>query len=165
MYVGLDEGGTFDLFSTETTDVLVDIFGYFTPLPRTMFVQDPRTNTTEYRFDSQGRMVNRIDEDAFQHVYAYDDKGYLSAERDEAGLLRQLKYDQDGHLISERTAKVRQWPTPDFAEWESTSYFGAGFAGSSRYPQRAEHDLRVRPAESGDHGNRSRGDQPDHQPD
>jgi RHS repeat-associated protein len=125
MYTGLGDNGAFDLHSSRTTDVVVDVFGYFTPLPRSVTVTDPRDDegghTLEYRYDGLGRLVGTIDQDGYEKARAYNEQGFLLATIDATGTWLAYTYDDEGHVTSEQTAQLE----PDWTvRWSSTKRFG-----------------------------------------
>ncbi|HEX6235791.1 MAG TPA: DNRLRE domain-containing protein [Acidimicrobiales bacterium] len=124
LYVGLGDSGTFDLTSEKATDVIVDVFGYFTPIPRTTYVEDPRGNTAEYRYDELGRQVSRIDEEGHATAYAYNDEGFLASTRDERGEGHVYTYDDEGHLLTDKLVRYYGGEESQIRDWESTTYFG-----------------------------------------
>jgi YD repeat-containing protein len=123
-YTGLGDGGAFDVFSTQTNDVVVEVVGYFTPLPRTTFVEDPRGNTVEYRYDSLGRLTGRIDEDANASAWAYDDKGFVASMRDAAGEGHVYAYDDGGHVTEDTLVRYHGAPEAETRDWASTTRYG-----------------------------------------
>lgn len=124
LYVGLGDTGSFDLTSQISQNMIVDVVGYFTPVPRRTTVSDPRGHTVEYRHDELGRLVGRTDEDGYITAYAYNDAGFLSSTRDEAGGGHVFAYDDDGHLTSDKLIRYYGGFESQIRDWESTTYYG-----------------------------------------
>jgi RHS repeat-associated protein len=125
LYSGVAANGAFDLYSQQANDVLVDVVGYFTPVPRTAYVEDPRGGTVEYRYDSLGRLVGRVDQAGYATAWAYDDDGFVSSVRDPQGDGRRFSYDEEGHLVAETQIRLHGDPfLSDVVDWESTTYYG-----------------------------------------
>jgi RHS repeat-associated protein len=123
-YTGLGSNGAFDLWSQFSVDVIVDLVGYFAPIPRTTFVEDPRGHTVEYRYDEQRRLVSRIDEESNATAWAYDDDGFVGWTGDTTGTGHGYTYDDDGHLLTD-TAVDFELRWGEWQEtWRSRTYYG-----------------------------------------
>jgi RHS repeat-associated protein len=122
LYAGLGDDGAFDLTSTAvSTDVVVDVVGYFAPLPRTTFVQDPRGHHVEYRYDELGRLVSRVDEDGYSKAYGYDPSGMLGLTLDSTGAATWFSYDDNGQLASQSIGQLN----PNLSvPWSATTRYG-----------------------------------------
>ena len=82
------------------TDLIVDIFGYFTRPERKVTVTTPRGKASAYVYDEQARIKRHVDEYGNERTFSYDSAGYLHRTTDETGRTVTTTHDARGNVSS-----------------------------------------------------------------